>query len=715
MTRTASSVAETAPAGTDFSSADLLRGALEFHAAGNFAMARTLYLRVLAAEPENAGAWHHLGLIAHIDADHAAAAEHVGKAITLKPDYVQAHSNLAAILRATGNFAAAAASAETAIGLDPDFAAAHSNLGNVREDQGDVEAALAAYREACRLDPHFVEAHANAADLLRTLKRYDEALSICDAIVDKRPDAARPYFCAGNILRELLRASEAIDAFRQAIALQPHFAEAYCNLGNLLLRQGAFDEAITAYLEAIAIKPSIAQTYCNLGAAYELGQRSAEALDAYSKALVLDPRLIGVEVQVFHQRRVACDWDGIEAMEASLLARVADCKDRLPPFAFLSMDSSPATQLRVARLWAGALHARRTFAHTPPAETVRTKKLKIGYLSGDFHRHATAHLMAELFERHDRTRFEIIAYSHGMDDCSEMRYRLGQAFDAFIDLRHLDDRQAAQRINDDGIDILVELKGYTQLARSEIAAHRPAPIQVNYLGYPGSMGCDFIDYVIADPIAVPVEQQGFYDEKIVHLPDCYQPNDSQRRIADLTPSRADCGLPERGFVFCCFNNSYKLTPRFFTIWMRLLAAVPDSVLWLFDANSQAKANLQKEAMQRGIDPGRLVFAPRVGPTDHLARQRLADLFLDCLPYNAHTTTSDALWVGLPVLTLIGESFAGRVAASLLHAIGLPELVTHSADDYETLALRLATEPERLADLRRKLAANRLNHPLFDAR
>lgn len=238
---------------------------------------------------------------------------------------------------------------------------------------------------------------------------------------------------------------------------------------------------------------------------------------------------------------------------------------------------------------------------------------------------------------------------------------------------------------------------------------------MNYLGYPGTMGGDFIDYVIADPVTLPMQQQPFYDEKIVHLPDCYQPNDTQRRVAHLTPSRADSGLPDDGFVFCCFNNSYKLTPRFFTLWMRLLAAVPGSVLWLFDANCQVKANLEKEAMARGIDPARLVFAPRLGPAEHLARQRLADLFLDCLPYNAHTTASDALWVGLPVLTLLGETFAGRVAASLLHAIGLPELVTRSVEEYETLALRLATEPQLLSDLRRKLRANRLTTPLFDTR
>ncbi|MGO9133136.1 MAG: tetratricopeptide repeat protein [Methylovirgula sp.] len=715
MTSPKNSVPNTSTEATEFSLGDLLRGALECHAAGRLDMARDIYRQILAHQPDHPVVWHHLGLIAHAEGDQATAADHIRKAIAAKPDYVSALSNLAAVHRAAGDFLAARANAEQAIALDPTYPAAHSNLGNALEDQGDLESALAAYEEACRLDPHFVEAHVNAADILRKLKRHDEALTVCDAIVDKRPEAARPYFCAGNILRELLRSSEAMDAFRHAIALQPRFAEAHCNLGNLLLRQGAFEEAIVAYQESIAINPTIAQTHCNLGAAYELAFRLTDALESYKKAIELDPGLMSVEVQLVHQRRAACDWEGLEEAEASLIARVADCQMALPPFSFLSMDTTPATQQQVARLWAACMRRPHVFVHERPAEGTKKEKLKIGYLSSDFHRHATAHLMAELFELHDRTRFEIIGYSYGPTDCSEMRIRLGKAFDAFIELRDVDDRTAAQKIYDDGIDILIDLKGYTQSARSDIAANRPAPIQVNYIGYPGTMGCDFIDYVIADPITLPMDQQPFYDEKIVQLPYCYQPNDSQRRVADLTPSRRDCGLPDNGFVFCCFNNSFKLTPRFFSIWMRLLAAVPGSVLWLFDANSQVKDNLAKEAVKRGVDPERLVFAPRIAPAEHLARHRLADLFLDCLPYNAHTTTSDALWVGLPVVTRIGDTFAGRVAASLLNAIGLPELVTDSDDGYEALALQLATNPDRLADLRRKLQANRLTHPLFNTR
>lgn len=712
MTKHDNSAAEISEPG--FSLPELLQGALEFHAAGHFDMARDLYAKVLARDPEHVVALHHLGLIAHANGDHAAAADYISRAVAKQPDYSSALSNLAAVHRATGDFAAGILAAERAIALDPHFAAAHSNLGNIYEDRGEFEAALAAYKDACRIDPHFVEAHANAADLLRRMKRHEEALVICDAIVEKRPDAARPYFCAGNILRELLRASEAMDAFRQAIALQPQFAEAHCNLGNLLLRQGHYEEAIEAYQQAIALNPTIAQTYCNLGAAYELTFRPTEALEAYGKAIARDPKLIAVEAQLYHQRRLTCDWRDIEAAEAQLLSHIQACNDAIPPFTFLSMQTSHADQLKAARRWAASFNRPNRFQHHPPAPQAK-RKLKIGYLSSDFYRHATAHLMAELFELHDRTRFEIIGYSHGQLDCSEMRYRLGKAFDALVDLRNFDDREAAQKIHADGIDILIELKGYTQGARSEIAAQRPAPIQVNYLGYPGTMGADFIDYVIADPITLPMDQQPFYDEKIVHLPDCYQPNDTHRRVADLTPSRADCGLPENGFVFCCFNNSYKLTPRFFKIWMRLLASVPGSVLWLFDAHQQVKDHLEDEALKCGIDPARLVFAPRLAPAEHLARHRLADLFLDCLPYNAHTTTSDALWVGLPVLTCIGETFAGRVAASLLNAVGLPELITTSDEDYEAMAHKLATDPELLAGLRKKLQANRLLAPLFDTR
>ncbi|MGB7367561.1 MAG: tetratricopeptide repeat protein, partial [Methylovirgula sp.] len=518
--------------------AALMRSALEFHLAERYEMARDLYAKVLKQDPANAVALHHLGLIEHVGGRHAAAAEWIGKAIACKPDYAQAYANLTAVLRAARQFDNAIESAKQAIALDPGFAAAHSNLGNVLEDKGDPEAALAAYLEACRLDPYFVEAHTNAADLMRKLGRCETGLRICEAISAKRPDAAIVHFCAGNLLRELLRPDEAAAAYGQALALRPGFADAHCNFGNILQHRGDLDGAIAAYRRAIALKPDMAEAHCNLGAAYETARRITEASEAYAKALALNPDLLGVRTQLCYLRRCACDWTGPSGEETDLAERVARHQSPIPPFALLSMEIPPAIQLHVARLWAASLRAKPSFAHRRPAPG-KKKKLKIGYLSGDFHRHATAHLMAELFERHDRTRFEIIAYSLGRDDRSEMRYRLGRAFDRFVDLHDLNDTEAAQLIHADQIDILVELKGYTQHARSEIAAFRPAPIQVNFLGYPGTMGAHFIDYIIADPITLPMDQQAFYDERIVHLPDCYQPNDSRRRIADKTPSRAE--------------------------------------------------------------------------------------------------------------------------------------------------------------------------------
>ena len=387
-------------------------------------------------------------------------------------------------------------------------------------------------------------------------------------------------------------------------------------------------------------------------------------------------------------------------------------KSIIAPFLLLGYSGKPALQLQCARnyiddkvplvprpFWTGA--------------TWRHDKVRIAYLSADFHRHPTAYLMAELFERHDRSRFEVIGVSFGVDDKSDMRRRLVAAFDQFYDVRRKSDQEVAKLLHDLQVDIAIDLKGYTQDSRPGILAYRPTPIQASYLGFPGTMGAEFIDYIIADKTVAPFEQQPFYTEKIVHLPDCYQVNDTKRNIAERTPTRQEAGLPEEGCVFCCFNNNWKITPEVFSVWIRLLHAVEGSVLWLFRDNESAERNLRKEAQARGIDPARLVFAGRLPLEDHLARHSLADLFLDTLPYNAHTTASDALWVGLLVLTCMGNAFAGRVAASLLNAIGLPELVTHSIEDYEALALRLAKDPSLLEGYRNRLAANRLTHPLFD--
>ncbi|MEK7223639.1 MAG: hypothetical protein AAB156_05145, partial [Pseudomonadota bacterium] len=388
----------------------------------------------------------------------------------------------------------------------------------------------------------------------------------------------------------------------------------------------------------------------------------------------------------------------------------------LSPFTFLAIPTSAAEQLVCARNWAASfapyVQQRETlgfcFSKTPKP------RLQIGYLSADLRQHPVACLIAELFELHDRSRVEVVAYSIGADDGSDLRKRLVSACDRFVDLTALSYVEAACAIHKDGIDLLVDLQGYTRLARTPILALRPAPIQVNWLGYPGTMGAEFMDYIITDRFISPPDHAPFFSEKLVSLPDCYQINDRTRQIARKAPTRRACGLPARGFVFCCFNSTNKIMAPVFDVWMRLLRAVEGSVLWLLEANSGTIANLRREASVRGVAPDRLVFAPRASLENHLARHRLADLFLDTVPYNAHVTASDALWAGLPVLTCSGETFASRVAGSLLTAIRLPELITASLSEYETRALQLARNPSELAGLRERLSKNRLTTPLFDS-
>ena len=693
----------------------LMAQALDHFIAGRLERARDLYLQALAGAPEDPVCLHHLGIIAHQQGLGRDADRFIARAVAAKPDYADAHANHGAVLRTLGRPQEAIAALQRALAIAPEMAQAHNNLGSVLEDEGRDAPALAAYRQACRLNGKYVDAFVNVANLLRKLERHAEALAVCNDLVLQRPDAAAAHVALGRTLTSLQHMDEGLAAFDHALRLQPDLVGAHIGRGTLLLNSGRQPEAVDAFAAAVAADPANVPALFSLAIAHENADDVAEALVWYRKALALDPDLVPARAQVHHMRRYVCDWEGLEADEAELIARLWTTTDRIAPFVVVSLSSGHDLQLRMARLWTKNLRKIASpYAHAPDRAPARaTRRLRIGYLSADFYSHATANLMAELFERHDRDRFDIVAYSSSPDDGSEMRARLLAAFDRFVDIRALSDREAADRIHADGIDILVELKGFTRGTRLEIVALKPAPIQVSFIGFPGTSGCDFMDYVLADPIVLPMSEQPHYCERIVQLPDCYQPNDTRRQITAMVPTRAACGLPDRGFVFCCFNNTYKITPRFFDLWMRLLAGVPGSVLWLFDANAAVKANLRAAAAARGIDPDRLVFAPRLTKPDHLARQRLADLFLDTLPYNAHTTASDALWTGLPVVTCLGSTFAGRVAASLLHAIGLPELVTDTLAAYEALALALARDPGRLAALRRTLAANRLTAPLFD--
>jgi predicted O-linked N-acetylglucosamine transferase (SPINDLY family) len=673
--------------------------------------ARQSYLSAVAIRTDYAQAHNNLGVVFQAQGRYAEAVSAYRKAIASRAGYAEAEFNLGGLLQQTGQLEAAEAAYLRVIAIDPDVAVAHNNLGTVLKDLGRPDAAAAALDRAITLRPDYAEAYYNLATVRREQGRLDDALSCYRRAVTLRPDYIDAINNAGIILGELGRRSEAVELYRRLVSAAPARADVHNNLGVALLSEGRWEHARGSFQQALALDDDFPAAAYNLGnAARELGDL-AGAIGAYEHALRLRPDYVEACCQLIHHRRTACVWDSFDRDDAALTALVRR-GERVPPFFLLTTDASAADQLACARQWAAPIQR----DHRPGFEHLarrRTGRIRLGYLSGDFHQHATAHLMAELFERHDRGRFEVIGYSYGPDDGSPMRARLVGAFDRFVDVGAFSHRQAATAIYEDGVDILIDLKGYTHQARPEIAAQRPAPVQAGYLGFPATMGADFIDYLMIDSVVVPAGQQPFFSERLVQLPGCYQVNDRKREIAKPPPSRRACGLPDDGFVFCGFNNSYKISPRIFDVWMRLLRAVPASTLWLLRSNDVMEDNLAMEAEKRGVDRRRLVFAPFLPSAEHLARLSHADLFLDTLPCNAHTTASDALWAGLPVLTCSSGTFASRVAGSLLHAAGVPELVVQSLESYQQLALELAHDPDRLSALRGRLDHARTASLLFD--
>ena len=499
-------------------------------------------------------------------------------------------------------------------------------------------------------------------------------------------------------------------ALVEALKLNSGAAELWSNLGTVQAASQRQDEAVESFTRALQLKPGLTNAVLNRAQTLLVLRRYEEAIPDYEAILKIAPdHPYALGDSIFCKLQCG-EWRDFEALRESAGAALRAGKRAITPVLAAALLDSPEDQLRALQII-----ARDRLPPKPPlwrGERYAHERIRIAYVSADFHAHATAVLMAGVFEHHDRARFETVAISFGPDDASPMRARLERSFDRFIDGRGESDAAIAGLMRQEEIDIAIDLKGFTSDARPAIFSFRTAPVQVNYLGFPGTMGADFMDYLIADSVLVPESDEPFYSENIVRLPHSYQPNDRSRAIAAM-PGRAQAGLPEGAFVFCCFNNSYKIQPAVFDIWMRLLRDVPGSVLWLLEDNPSFARNIRREAAARAIAPERLVLAPRAGQGEHLARQRLADLFLDTLPYNAHTTASDALFVGLPLLTCLGTSFAGRVAASLLNAAGAPELVTKSLEEYERLALVLARDPPRLAALRNELTANRETSALFD--
>lgn len=553
-------------------------------------------------------------------------------------------------------------------------------LGKARQGLGEREAAAAAHRRALEIDP---------------------------SLADARRDL-------GDVLQEQGRLDDAIAQYRAALGLERN-AQTLVNLGCALVRNGALEEAAALFREAISLRPDQAAAHMNLGSTYTLLGERERAKACHEAALALQPGDGAIRECLLAEMQATCDWSRFDELCAQQRRAATDPNQVVTPFSLLSIPSAPEEQLQCARSFgrrldlAAQAERRRLgfrFASRP------RERLTIGYLSADFHDHVTAYVMAEMFELHDHGRFRVHAYSYGPNDGSAMRARLERAFDRFVDAQALSHADLASAIHADGVDILVDLKGYTQHARTEVMALRPAPVQAAYMGYPGTLAAPFIDYLFADRYVVPAGSERHYGEKLVFLPGSYYVND-RLRAAGPAPSRRDLALPEGAVVFCCFNQTYKILPDVFDAWMRILRAVPDGVLWLLDTNSTARRNLGREAAKRGVDPARLVFAPRAPSPQHLARVAAADLFLDTRPYNAHTTATDALWMGVPVLTTPGSTFASRVAGSLLSALGVPELIAPSPAEYEARAIDLARSPDTLAALRAKVLRQRESAPLFD--
>jgi predicted O-linked N-acetylglucosamine transferase (SPINDLY family) len=633
------------------------------------------------------------------------------RAISFDANYAQAHVSRGLTLMALGRTEAALGAYDRALSLSPYLPEVLCNRGNALKALKRYEEALASHERALAVDPHNASIHYNRGLVLMDLRRPEDALAAYDAAIALTPDYAEAYSNRGLALMELNCPEAALSSYDRALQLNPDMAEAHGNRGNTLTVLQRLSEAMTSFEQAIALQPDDPALRYNPGRLLADTNRLDEALASYDCAMAINPDLPGIEGDRLNTKLRICDWSDLDTESARLISSLRDGKPNAQPFAFLALPSLAEDQLRCASLWAAS-----KFPVTEAPLWRRdggAGKIRIAYVSADFRDHPVGYLIAGLIERHDRARFQIIGISSGVDDNSETRRRLVSAFDQFHDVRQLSDRDAAARIAGLGADIAIDLTGHTRSGRIGIFACRPAPVQANWLGYPGTMGTPAYDYIIADHVIAPAAHSPFFSERIVRLPDCYQPNDSTRAPTGQAAVEDAAGLPGGAFVFCCFNNNYKIAPRIFAVWMRILERVPRSVLWLLEDNRIASANLKREVAVRHIDPARLIFAPRAPRPVHMARHRCAGMFLDTLPYNAHTTASDALWAGLPVLTCLGETFAGRVGASVLGAIGLPELVTSTLDEYEALACSLALDPAKLAGIKAKLAANRTLAPLFD--
>jgi len=688
---------------------------------GKLDEAMSCYQKALELRPGYAEAYCNMGIVFEVQGKLDEAISCYQKALKIRPDFAEVYYNISNVLKDQGKLDEAISCYQKALELRPGYAEAHCNMGIVFQVQGKLDEAISCYQKAVELKPDYAEAYYNMGLALQGQHKLNETISCYQKAIQLKPDYANAYYNMGLALQGQHKLNEMILCYQKAIQLKPDYAEAYYNMGLALQGERKLNETISCYQKAIQLKPDYAKAYNNMGIALQEQGKWDEAISCCQKAIKIESHLPEVYSHLVFQLRQTCAWQELEGPTAKLdglTKRALDNGIKTPenPFLSVTRHADLSRSFAIAKSWSSDVatsvsNLKIDFSF----DDRRTCKprITVGYLSNDFYDHATAHLMLSLFGLHNPDEFEIFCYSYGQDDGSYYRKRIQGDCNKFVDMHDLGHADAATCIYEDQVDILIDLKGYTTGNRLAICALRPAPIQATYLGFPGTTGADFFDYIITDRIVTPEDHACYYTENFVYLPYCYQVNDHCQSISSKDWKKVHFGLPEAGFVFCSFNQGYKIDPVMFEVWMQILRQVPESILWLQPGNKTAERNLRREAEERGVGPERLVFGERLPKDEHLARIGLADLALDTRICNGHTTTSDALWAGVPVITLQGSHFASRVSSSILTAVGLPELITHTLEEYESLAVGLSRNRDELHSIRQRLAKNRLTEPLFD--
>ena len=642
------------------------------------------------------------------------ALESLNKALEINPNYAEAYYNQGNLLCEMKKFNEAISSYNKAIKINPNYSKAYNNLGIIFKKLKKSDSALESFNKAVEINPNFAEAYNNQGNVLCEMKKFNEALSCYNKTIKINPNFAEAYNNRANILNEFKKFNEALEDCNKVIKINPKNAQAYNNRAIIQNKLEQHNMAIESLNLAIQYNPNYAEAYYNQGNLLCEMKKFNEAISSYNKAIKINPNLDYLLGRLIFSKHCISEWKSFAKDLKDISDKILKKYKICTPLQSLRFFDSPELQKITAQTYVKEKYSdKNDLIHITNKKL--NKKIRIGYYSADFYNHAMSSLLTNLYELHDKSKFELFAFSFGPERKDEMYYRISAAFDQFIDVKLKSDDEIMKLSRELKIDVAIDLMTFTQYHRFEIFTKRCAPIQINYLGYPGTSGASCFDYIIADKTLIPKKNQKYYSEKIIYLPDTYQVNDSKRKISDKVFTRKELSLPKDSFVFCCFNQSSKINPEIFYIWMNLLKSINNSVLWILPQNEIAVKNLQKEATIRNVNPDRIKFAQDMEMSEHLARHKAADLFIDTFPYNAHTTASDALWAGLPVLTLMGESFASRVAGSLLNAIDLPELITHTKKEYEDKAIELANNKSLLNEIRNKLNKNRLIKPLFNTK